>query len=194
VREAARRHADTDGRSPGGGRGNGGTGASAADKAPAGSVHQQRARASGVSGSARPLQAEAAGGPKLPAGSVARRANGAVPQEGVLRSADGVSAISEGKSVVKFDEAADDNELLLHVFTDTDANKNGVISRVELDRSKAWTGGKEVVEVQNGAVQGGGESMNYKDFKMSADKVRAFHTTSLSLFLSLSLPPSFSLS
>jgi hypothetical protein len=87
-------------------------------------------------------------------------------------AADGVSADAEGTTAVKFDEAADDEELLLRVFKDMDTNGDGVISREELDEAlESWTGNRELAEALHGAGQDGEAVMEYEDFKKIADKV-----------------------
>jgi hypothetical protein len=120
------------------------------------------------------LQAEAAGGPKLPVGGLAKGAHdGAVPQGTGHRHSDGVSADAEGTTAVKFDEAADDDELLLRVFKDMDTNGDGVVSREELDEAlESWTGSRELEEALQGVGQGGEAGMKYEEFKEIADKVR----------------------
>jgi hypothetical protein len=132
------------------------------------------------------LQVDGVSGPRLPAGG---SADGAVLEKGRLRQAgvaqgggrgpaDEASADAEGKSGVTFDEAADDDELLRLVFTGIDTDKDGVISREELDEAlEAWTGGKELAEGLQGAVDRYGREagMKYEDFKTIADKVRPVH-------------------
>jgi hypothetical protein len=121
------------------------------------------------------LQAEAAGGPKLPVGGVAEGARGgAVPQGGGHRQPDSVSADAEGTTTIKFDEAADDDELLLRVFKDMDTNGDGVISREELDKAlESWTGSRELVEALQGAVQSAGTGVDFNSFRKMANQVRA---------------------
>jgi hypothetical protein len=121
------------------------------------------------------LQAEAAGGPKLPVGGVAKGAHGgAVPQGRGHRRSDGISADAEGTTAVKFVEAADDEELLLRVFKDTDTNGDDVISREELDKAlESWTSSREVVEALHRAVQSAGTGIDFDSFKQMANQVRA---------------------
>jgi hypothetical protein len=121
------------------------------------------------------LQAKAAGGPKLPLGGVAAGAHsGAVPQGREHPNSDGVSADAEGTKAVKFDEAADDDELLLRVFKDMDTNGDDVISREELDEAlESWTGGMELVEALQVAVQSAGRGVDFDTFKKMANQVRA---------------------
>ena len=116
------------------------------------------------------LQADAAGGPKLPLAEGAH--GGAVPQGRGHRHSDGVSADAKRTTTVKLDEAADDDELLLRVFKDMDTN--GVISREELDKAlESWTGSRELVEALQGAVQGAGTGVDLDTFKKMANQVRA---------------------
>jgi hypothetical protein len=121
------------------------------------------------------LQAEAAGGPKLPVGGLAEGAHdGAVPQGRGHRHSVGVSSDAEGTTAVKFDEAADDAELLLRVYKDMDTNRDGVVSREELDNVlESWTGSRELVEALQGAVQGTGTGIEFDTFKKMANQVRA---------------------
>jgi hypothetical protein len=87
-------------------------------------------------------------------------------------AADGVSADAERTMAVKFDEAADDDELLRQVFKDMDTNGDDVVSREELDEAlESWTGSRELVEALHGAAQDGEAVMKYEDFKKIADKV-----------------------
>jgi hypothetical protein len=79
----------------------------------------------------------------------AGEAKGLEPQRTVLvpPAADGVSADAEGTTAVKFDEAADDDELFLQVFKDMDKNGDDVVSREWLDKVlESWTGNRELVE------------------------------------------------
>jgi hypothetical protein len=116
------------------------------------------------------LQADAAGGPKLPLAEGAH--GGAVPQGRGHRHSDGVSADAKRTTTVKLDEAADDDELLLRVFKDMDTN--GVISREELDKAlESWTGSRELVEALQGTVQGAGTGIDFDTFKKMANQVRA---------------------
>jgi hypothetical protein len=122
------------------------------------------------------LQVEAAGGPKLPTlGGVAAGAHGgAVPQGLEHRQPDSVSADAEGTTAFKFDEAKDDDELLLRVFKDMDTYGDDAISREELDKAlELWTGSREVVEALQGAVQGAGTGVDFDTFKKMANQVRA---------------------
>jgi hypothetical protein len=120
------------------------------------------------------LQTEVAGCPKLPVGSVAEGTHGGAVPQGGHRHSDGVSADAEGSTAVKFDEAADDNELLLRVFKDMDTNGDNAISREELDKAlESWTGSRELVEALQGAVQGAGTGVDLDTFKKMANQVRA---------------------
>jgi hypothetical protein len=104
----------------------------------------------------------------------AGEAKGLEPQRGGLvpPAADGVSANTEGTTALKFDEAADDDELLLRVFKDMDTNGDDVVSREELDEAlESWTGNRELAEALQGAAQDGEAVMKYEDFKKIADKV-----------------------
>jgi hypothetical protein len=120
------------------------------------------------------LQVEAAGSPKLPpVGGVAEGAHGgAVPQGLGHRRPDGFSA--DGTVAVKFNEAEDDDELLLRVFKDMDTNGDNAISHEELDKAlESWTGSRELVEALQGAVQGAGTGVDLDTFKKMANQVRA---------------------
>jgi Ca2+-binding EF-hand superfamily protein len=100
--------------------------------------------------------------------------DGAVPQGTGHRHSDGVSADAEGTTAVKFDEAADDDELLLRVFKDMDTNGDGVVSREELDKAlESWTSSRELVEALQGAVQIAGTGIKFDTFKKMVNQVRA---------------------
>jgi hypothetical protein len=94
--------------------------------------------------------------------------------ERVPTAADGVSADAEGTTAVKFDEAADDDELLLRVFNDMDTNGDNIVSREELDKAlEPWTSNRELVEALQGAVQGVGTGIKFDTFKKMVNQVRA---------------------
>jgi hypothetical protein len=167
----------------------GGIGAAAADGAlMLATARQTRSRLAACISSVRGLQGlvdrlgrdlrhtDAAGGPKLPVGGVAAEGarGGAVPQGGGHRQPDSVSADAEGITAVKFNEVADDDELLLRVFKDMDTNGDGVISREELDKAlESWTGSRELVEALQRAVQGSETGVDIDSFRKLANQVRA---------------------
>ena len=77
---------------------------------------------------------------------------------------------------VRFDEAADDEALLRHVFRSMDAtNRDGTISREELDASlNSSAGNAELVEALKGAIKDE-VGIDIKMFKEGADQVLAIH-------------------
>jgi hypothetical protein len=127
------------------------------------------------------LQAEAAGGPKLPAGGVAECAHGgAIAQGRGHRHLDGISADAEGTTAFKFDEMADDDVLLLRVFKDMDTNCDCLISREELDNAlESWTGSRELEGALQVAVQDAGTGVDFATFKKVANQVRAREQSNL---------------
>jgi hypothetical protein len=113
----------------------------------------------------------------------AGEAKGLEPQRGGLvpPAVDGVSADAEGTMAVKFDEAADDEELLRQVFKDMDTNGDGVVSREELDKAlESWTGNRELVEALQGAVQSAGTGIIFDTFKKMVNQVRTREQSKLS--------------
>jgi hypothetical protein len=79
----------------------------------------------------------------------------------------------ESGEVAKFDEEADDEALLRHVFGTIDKDGNESISRKELDDALQSSDSKELVDALKGVIKDGEDGINFNAFKSGADQVRA---------------------
>jgi hypothetical protein len=75
--------------------------------------------------------------------------------------------------VAKFDEEADDEALLRHVFGTIDKDGNKSISRKELDDALQSSDSKELVDALKGVIKDGEVGIDFNAFKTGANQVRA---------------------
>jgi hypothetical protein len=79
----------------------------------------------------------------------------------------------ESGEKAKFDELADDEALLQHVFGTIDTDGNEFISREELDDALQYSHSKELVDALKRVIKDGKVGIDLNAFKTGANQVRA---------------------